>query len=238
VAIGQGFDLATPLQMANVVASVANGGNRMVPHVVKAVLDSKGNVVKAIEPQVAEKLPIDPQFLETIRQGERKGVVQGSSVLLNLHELQIAGKTGTDEVTALDANGKQILYANGAPPENAWWVGFAPYDNPQIAVAVWVHDTNEGATFAAPVARKIFARYFGVSDVRNPFGCDTPQKTPAPCGAFQSWVANRTVYTDAIDRESQAEDFHDPQFPMPKDVVLTPTPTAATKPAATPAAKR
>ena len=221
-AIGQGYDLATPLQMLNVAATVANGGQRMVPHVVKAVIDSKGNVVRDVSPQVAEQVPVDPQYLEVVRQGMRKGVIEGSSVATNLHELQLAGKTGTDEITAPGPNGKPVRYANGAPPENAWWVGFAPYDNPQIAVAVWVHDANEGAAFAAPVARKIFARYFHVSDVRNPYGCDTPQTTPRPCANYQAWVRARNVYTDPIQRESQAEDFHDPAFPMPADVQVSP----------------
>lgn len=217
MAIGQGFDLTTPLQMLNVAATVANGGQRMVPHVVKAVLDSSGGVVRDIGPQVAEQVPVDPQFLEVVRQGMRKGVIDGSSVATNLHELRVAGKTGTDEITAPGPNGKRVIYANGAPPENAWWVGFAPYDNPQIAVAVWVHDANEGAAFAVPVARKILARYFHVSDVRNPFGCDTPQTTPGPCANYVPWLKARNVYTDPIQRESKEEDFHDPSFPMPAD---------------------
>jgi len=227
VAIGQGFDLATPLQMANVAATIANGGDRMVPHVVKAVLDAQGKVVRQVQPQVAEHVPVDPQYLETVRQGERKGVITGSSVAGNLHDVQIAGKTGTDEVTQYDANGKQILYSNGAPPENAWWVGFAPYDNPQIAVAVWIHDAGEGSAFALPVARKIMARYFGVSDIRNPYGCDTPQTTPGPCSGYQAWVRSQGVYTDPIQHESKAEDFHDPSFPWVKDV---PQPGASASP--------
>jgi penicillin-binding protein 2 len=233
MSIGQGADLATPLQMLNVAATVANGGTRLVPHVVKAVLDSDGAVVRAIQPEVAEKVPVDPQFLETVRQGMRKGVVEGSSVATNLHDIQLAGKTGTDEITTFDKNGKQILYANGAPPENAWWVGFAPYDNPQVAVVVWVHDANEGAAFAVPVARKIMARYFHVSDVRNPFGCDTPQNTPAACAGYQSWARSETVYTDPIQRESK-DDFHDPSFPLPADLQASPAASASARPSAAP----
>ncbi|HEY8694417.1 MAG TPA: penicillin-binding protein 2 [Chloroflexota bacterium] len=231
-AIGQGYNLATPLQMLNVAATVANGGQRMVPHVVRAVVDSKANVVREIKPEVAEQVPVDPQYLEIVRQGMRKGVIEGSSVATNLHELRVAGKTGTDEITAPGPDGKPVLYANGAPPENAWWVGFAPYDNPQIAVVVWVHDANEGAAFAVPVARKILARYFHVSDVRNPFGCDTPKATPGPCANYQAWMRARNVYTDPIQRESQAEDFHDPAFPMPTDILPEPLASTAAKPSA------
>ncbi|MBV9119457.1 MAG: penicillin-binding protein 2 [Chloroflexi bacterium] len=227
VAIGQGFDLATPLQMLNVAATVANGGSRLVPHVAKAILDSQGNVVRSIAPQVKEQVPVEPQLLESVRQGMRKGVVQGSSVVVNLHELKTAGKTGTAEFVTIGPNGQPLRDKNGNLPENAWWVGFAPYDNPQIAVAVFVHDAGEGAAFAAPVAQKIFARYFHVSDLRNPWGCDTLQSTPSYCAGYPGWVAARTVYDDPITRESKDEDFHDPSFPWPKD---TPLPSASAAP--------
>jgi hypothetical protein len=102
---------------------------------------------------------------------------------------------------------------------------------------VWVHDAGEGAAFAIPVGRKILARYFGVSDLRNPYGCDTPQTTPGPCAYYTShpgWAeVGSQVYTDPIQRESIAEDFHDPSFPWPKDApqpsasaALPPRPTA------------
>jgi penicillin-binding protein 2 len=169
-AIGNGFDAATPLQMASVTAAVANGGTLMVPHIGKAIVDAQGNVVKSIDPQVLNNVHVDPQNLEIVRQGMRKGVIQGSSVAGNLHEVQVAGKTGTAEFTVLGPDGKPILDKNGHNPTNAWWVAFAPYNNPQVAVAVWVHDAGEGAAFAIPVGRKILARYFGVSDLRNPYG--------------------------------------------------------------------
>ncbi|HEX6511901.1 MAG TPA: penicillin-binding transpeptidase domain-containing protein, partial [Chloroflexota bacterium] len=217
-AIGQGFDTATPLQMLDVTAAVANGGDLLTPHVVKSVLDAKGNVVRAIGPNIKQRVPIDPEFLARVREGERKGVVQGSSVATDLHEVKIAGKTGTAEFVEAGPDGKPRRDKDGHLPTNAWWVGFAPYDNPQIAVAVWVHDAGEGAAFAAPVARKIFARYFHVSDLRNPWGCDTPQSTPSYCGNYTDWVKQQVVYTDPIQRESKQEDFHDPNFPMPKDI--------------------
>lgn len=216
-AIGQGFDTATPLQMLGVTATVANGGNEMVPHVVKAIVDAHGNTVRQIKPEVRQQVPVDPQFLATVREGERKGVVTGSSVATNLHELKVAGKTGTAEFFEAGPDGKPRRDRFGHLPNNAWWVGFAPYDNPQIAVAVYIHDAGEGAAFAAPVARKILSRYFHVSDVRNPYGCDTPQNTPAACASYAASVRARFVYTDPITRENRDEDFHDPSFPLPAD---------------------
>jgi membrane peptidoglycan carboxypeptidase len=198
----------------------------MVPHVVKAVVDSKGNVVRTIQPEVKQRVPVEPQFLEAVRQGERKGVVTGSSVATNLHEIKVAGKTGTAEFVETGPDGKVRKDANGHYLSHAWWVGFAPYDNPQIAVAVYIGDagySGEGAAFAAPVARKIFARWFHLSDIRNPYGCDTPQSTPGPCANYQSWVKDQFVYTDPVQRESKEEDFHDPSFPMPKDIQASPS---------------
>ncbi len=228
-AIGQGFDTATPLQMLNVAATVANGGELLVPHVVRAVVDSEGKVVRRIEPRVKQRVPVDPRYLEVVREGARKGVVNGSSVATNLHELKVAGKTGTAEFVVNGPDGKPLRDKDGHLPTNAWWIGFAPYDRPEIAVAVWVHDAGEGAAFAVPVARKILARYFHVSDVRNPWGCDTSQATPSQCAGFPDWVRQRIVYTDPIQRESKDEDFHDPEFPMPKDLQAPPSASATPK---------
>ena len=154
-------------------------------------------------------------------------MVSGSSVATNLHELKIAGKTGTAEFVVLGPNGQPLRNKDGNLPTNAWWVGFAPYDNPEIAVAVWVHDAGEGAAFAAPVARKIFARYFNVSDIRSPWGCDTPQLTASNCANYDAWARGRIVYEDPITRESKDEDFHDPRFPLPRDMPVLPSPSAS-----------
>jgi len=224
-AIGQGFDTATPLQMLDVGSTVANGGKLMVPHVVKAVLDSKGNVVHTIQPQVKQNVPIDPRFLEAVRQGMRKSVYTGSSYKANLRDIQVAGKTGTAEFVKIGPDGKPIHLPNGNLPTDAWWVAFAPYDNPRIAIAVWIHDAGEGADFAVPVGRKILARYFHVSDVRHAYGCDTTKTTPGACdGSFDKHV----VYED---QHEELSDFHDPAFPMPKDMpAASATPTASAKP--------
>jgi penicillin-binding protein 2 len=221
-AIGQGFDTATPLQMLDVAATVANGGKLMVPHVVKAVVDSQGNTLRTIQPQVKQVVPVDPQYLEVVRQGMRKGVYAGSSYKANLRDIQVAGKTGTAEFVRIGPDGKPVRLPNGNLPTDAWWVAFAPYDNPQIAIAVWIHDAGEGADFAVPVGRKILARYFGVSDVRHAYGCDTPKTTPGACGGT---FDRHVVYLDQHEDES---DFHDPSLPMPKDMAVPSGSAAAT----------
>ncbi|MDE3077272.1 MAG: hypothetical protein KGJ86_17795, partial [Chloroflexota bacterium] len=71
---------------------------------------------------------------------------------------------------------------------------------------------GEGAAFAAPVARKIFARYFQVSDIRAPYGCDTAKTTPDRCAAQKVWDGAKVVYNDPVDGEGPS-DYHDPEFP-------------------------
>jgi penicillin-binding protein 2 len=222
-AIGQGFDTATPLQILDVTVAVANGGDVMVPHVVKAVVDSQGKTIRGIAPEVLNHVPIEPHYLETVRQGMRKGVYTGSSYKTNLRDLKIAGKTGTAEFVANGPNGKPIRDKRGFLPTNAWWVGFAPYDNPQVAVVVLIHDAGEGADFAAPVGRKMLARYFHVSDVRRTYGCDTPQTTPGACAANFStgWANKDRMYYD--DQHEEPSDAHDPEFPLPAEMVAAPS---------------
>ncbi|MHB8621641.1 MAG: penicillin-binding protein 2, partial [Chloroflexota bacterium] len=106
VAIGQSYDLATPLQMADVAATVANGGNVMWPHVTREIVSPSGKVVKQIGPRVERRVPVDEQYLKTVAAGMRKGVTSGSSVLINLHDIQVAGKTGTAEFVENGPNGK------------------------------------------------------------------------------------------------------------------------------------
>ncbi|MHB8618153.1 MAG: hypothetical protein ACYDAG_01055, partial [Chloroflexota bacterium] len=82
------------------------------------------------------------------------------------------------------------------------------------------------------IARKIIARYFHVSDIRNPYGCDTPQTTPGPCANLPAWIANKVVYNDPIDGEGKSA-FHDPEFPVLKSMQASAS--ASASPAATPA---
>ena len=160
-AIGQGFDLVTPLQLANVTAAVANGGTLYKPQVVQQIIASDGGtVVRDFKPQVLKTVPVSAENLTYIRQGMRDAVagVHGTAKKTDLKGVQVAGKTGTAEFG-------EPLPGLGVRAANAWFVAFAPYDRPEIALVVLIKgeaSTLEGSTFAVPVAREILKAYFHV----------------------------------------------------------------------------
>ncbi len=161
--IGQGYVLATPLQVANYTAIVANGGTLYKPQLVHAVTDSEGRLVRTIEPQVIRKLPIDPSVFAIVREGMREGVTSGTSTNANLADVAVAAKTGTAEYY-----GPRV---NGHLPTHAWFTAFAPYDNPQIVVTVFIAGGGEGSAVAAPAAAAILRAYFHLppdSPLANP----------------------------------------------------------------------
>jgi penicillin-binding protein 2 len=150
--IGQGYVLSTPLQVANYTAIVANGGTLFKPQLVHAVTDSEGRLVRMIDPEPIRHLSIEPQNLAIVREGMRLGVTSGTSVNANLADVSVAGKTGTAEYY-----GPTI---NGHLPTHAWFTAFAPYENPQIVVTVFVFGGGEGSGTAAPAAADILRAYF------------------------------------------------------------------------------
>jgi membrane peptidoglycan carboxypeptidase len=150
--IGQGYVLATPLQVADYTAIVANGGTLYKPELVHAVTDAQGQIIRSIPPQVIRRLPIDQSAFATVRQGMRLSVTSGTSALVNLSGVDVAAKTGTAEYY-----GPRV---NGELPTHAWFTSFAPYDNPQIVVTVFIYGGGEGSAVAAPVAADILRAYF------------------------------------------------------------------------------
>ncbi len=147
-AIGQSYSLFTPVQMANYVATIANGGYRYKVNIVKSIRSSvDGSIVKEFKPEVVEKIDIAPENLEAVKLGMKNVVDEGSArEIFSDYPIQIAGKTGTAQVGSKVSN-------------NAIFVAFAPYDNPEIAVAVALEHGVSGSN-AAYVARDIFDEYF------------------------------------------------------------------------------
>jgi len=153
MAIGQGFVLATPLQMANVAAAIANGGTLYQPQVIHDIVDADGNVVVPFEPKVIRTLDVDPDVLEIVREGMRASVSWGTGRRAALKTVAVAGKTGTAEFPGERDE-------EGHLPTHAWFISFAPYENPQVAMAIFVYDGGEGATTCAPLASEIYSYYF------------------------------------------------------------------------------
>ncbi|HWF53378.1 MAG TPA: penicillin-binding transpeptidase domain-containing protein [Solirubrobacteraceae bacterium] len=145
IGIGQGGLLVTPLQMAEVVATVANGGKLMAPHLTAKVVDPTGQTVKTITPTVYSTV-MKPATAANLTQMMLKVVEEGTGQPAQLGNISVAGKTGTASIGHLGQNLTE-----------PWFVGFAPVNNPQVAVAVTVQQTQGGygATVAAPIARDV-----------------------------------------------------------------------------------
>jgi penicillin-binding protein 2 len=147
--IGQGDLLTTPLQMAAVYAGIANEGNVMRPHVLKEVLDSQGDAVRAYEPEVAFASEVSQETLRTMHNALLEVTESGTgrSAFRGFGE-RVAGKTGTAEVAGKD--------------DYAWFTAYAPADDPQYAVAVVIEQGGGGGAIAAPAAREILAALLGL----------------------------------------------------------------------------
>ena len=169
MSIGQGDVLATPLQVANTTNVIANGGTIYQPHLGKAELDADGNVVKELyDPTTARSVPVDPSNLATMRQAMEWGFEGPWLKWFKIPGLRLAGKTGTAEYEGpLDQN-KNL-------PTHGWFTGFAPADNPEITVTVFV-EHGSGTADASPIAARIFRRYFNLPDVPP----DAPKLPPYP----------------------------------------------------------
>jgi len=157
-AIGQGDVIVTPLQVANYTAAIANGGTLYRPHLVSKILDSNNNVVKEIQPQIIRSNFIDPANLEIVREGMRQTITAGSARSLSIVPVPVAGKTGTAQWSSTKG-------------PHAWFIGFAPYDKPQLVITVLVEEGVEGSTIAAPIARDILKWYY---TVHPPVATSTP----------------------------------------------------------------
>lgn len=151
--IGQGYLTVTPMQLLRVTAAIANGGDLLVPHVVREVVDEKGNVLQKIETKVANKMPISSANFAIMREALRQAAVYGPARTGASSQVTIAAKTGTAEFGVQLPDGRYMS-------SHAWYTGYAPVDNPEIAVVVFL-EKGIGATNGGPVAKQIFDYYFG-----------------------------------------------------------------------------
>jgi penicillin-binding protein 2 len=163
MAIGQGFVLATPLQVLNATAAIANGGTLLRPQLVREIIDSEGNIVRAFAPDVIRQLPVSAENLSIVRQGMRGavGAPGGTAWTLSVPGIAVAGKTGTAEFF-VDRNKDGIPDRDreGNMPTHAWFTSFAPYEDPEIALVVFVFGGGEGSATAVPIANEILNHYF------------------------------------------------------------------------------
>ncbi|MFH1927807.1 MAG: penicillin-binding transpeptidase domain-containing protein, partial [Chloroflexota bacterium] len=120
--------------------------------------------VRSFDPEVIREIPVDQEYLSLIRQGMRDAVTHGTAWLLDMPEIAVAGKTGTAEYPAVDEEGNLIRDEDGYLPTHAWFTAFAPFDDPEIALVVFVEGGGEGSQVAVPIAGKILRHYFGLPE--------------------------------------------------------------------------
>lgn len=168
VSIGQGEVLATPLQIANLCATIANRGYFYTPHVVKAIADSV--IDKKYRTKHAPK--ISRSHYEAVAEGMRMAVLGGTCRTANIPGIEVAGKTGT----AQNPHGR----------DHSAFIGFAPYNNPKIAVAVYVENAGYGATFGVPIGSLIIEKYL------------TGEISPARKGIEQRMLNSNTIVSSGV----------------------------------------
>lgn len=173
-AIGQGYITVTPLQLVNAAAAIANNGTLYRPQIVQRIVDSSGATVQQFAPEVIGQIPVDPGYLQVMREGMRRSITEGINVAArdDCSGLSIAGKTGTAEFGEVFARPDGSLTRRS----HSWFVGFAPYENPEIAVVVLLEgtgDLNDGSsTLAVPAVTQIMQAYFQVAPPAElPRGC-------------------------------------------------------------------
>jgi len=160
--IGQGYILVTPIQLACFISAIANKGNLYSPQIIKAITTPENKVIKSFSPSKPRKIPISPSNLKIIRRA-LWGVVNehGTGHRARISGLGVSGKTGTAQIVRQkddrdDSNKEEI------PEElrdHAWFICFAPFENPTIAVVALVEHGGHGGATCAPLAKKIIKGY-------------------------------------------------------------------------------
>lgn len=190
--IGQGYVLATPLQVLQSFAILANDGKYMQPTIIKEIRDANGNVIKPFEPKLVwditkdplidvldennkptgEKKVVQPWVIDYAKQGMRAVVEYGTAskpTTLGFYDVPSAGKTGSAEYCDNVAQEKNLCLPE-AWPSHAWYVGYAPYDNPEIAIIAFVYNGTEGAATAAPIVGRVMKAYFELKAIDSASG--------------------------------------------------------------------
>jgi penicillin-binding protein 2 len=162
IAIGQGYNLTTPIQMAALIAAIGNQGVRLKPAILKTIKTVEGKVIYESQPQIVGRLPASAKTLEIVRDGlwqvvnDRKGTAYQSRI----KGIEMAGKTGTAQVVGRKKEGSMSEEDLADHlKSHAWFVAYAPAQQPRIAVAVMVEHGEHGSSAAAPVASEIIRTY-------------------------------------------------------------------------------
>jgi penicillin-binding protein 2 len=159
LSIGQGYLIVTPLQMLNAVNVVANGGTLYRPTVVHHVTDPQGTVVQPFEPEVVRTLPISAEHWSLVQTGMEGAVAYGTAPKAQIEGVRVAGKTGTAQFCDDIALEIGICGVGLEQPTHAWFAAYAPFEEPEVSVIVFLYNGGEGSTVAVPVAHDILEYY-------------------------------------------------------------------------------
>jgi penicillin-binding protein 2 len=190
--VGQGYVLATPLQVLLSAATIANDGRQMQPTIVHDVVDGEGNIVQPFTPRLRWNITTDPLIrdftcengdctstgtmktvssdaVEEVKTGMRMAATDPRGTLNHDYSFQnypiaVAGKTGTAEYCDDVASAKNLCH-RGDWPSHGWTVAFAPYDNPEIAILVFMYNAGEGGRVCAPTVKSVMDAYFALKAV-------------------------------------------------------------------------
>ncbi|MBI5234190.1 MAG: penicillin-binding protein 2 [Deltaproteobacteria bacterium] len=161
VAVGQGFAATTPMQMLIAYSAIANGGTLYIPKIIEEVKTPDGDIITGFDPEKKARLLVSKETLDILKKALRGVVAEngGTAGMLRLENIAIAGKTGTAQVAVLKERTKDVAGIPYELRDHAWFVGFAPYEDPSIAVVVLVEHGGFGASAAAPVALEVIKAY-------------------------------------------------------------------------------
>ena len=162
VAIGQGYNLTTPLQMAVVMAAVGNGGTLRRPLILKKIETPEGKLLFKTKPEITGRLPVSRKTLEIVRKGLWDVVnhARGTARRVRIKGLDISGKTGTAQLFGRkkgETETEGVVSSHLIP--HAWFLAYAPSETPRIAISVIVENGDSGSRTAAPIARELIRLY-------------------------------------------------------------------------------
>ncbi len=193
--VGQGFVIATPLQVLMSAATIANDGKLMRPTLIYEITDSEGNIVQSFEPDMkwditqdpvidvynepttaggceakltGEKTTVEPWVVQKIQEGMRLAVTTGTLAIdaVGFQNVDIAAAGKTGTAEYCDEfAAEKNLCKPGDWPTHAWTVAYAPYENPEIAVVAFVYNGGEGASVAGPIVRRVIEAYFELKSI-------------------------------------------------------------------------
>lgn len=171
VSIGQGFNLMTPIQAANLMATVANKGTLWQPYIVKRVFSEDGKTIAEYAPTLLRRIPIPEEIFDWVRKGlwEVVNGVRGTAKKAAIPGIGVAGKTGTAQTVRLDVTGRKRK-PESLPRkfrDHGWFVAFAPFEKPRIAIAILGEHLGRSGSSFAPIARELIKTYLRLGDKKT-----------------------------------------------------------------------